>query len=235
MQRVVHAGLGVLIVVVLSVGIAAALVRQGASVHPTSAVAYTDAPADVPAVTDPPPAPPTTVVGAVVAPPPAPPSTTTPAAPRPGMRAADVGPAALALIDYPWQQLGYTVRFESSTAGLLGMTDCASRAVTIFVRPSQTVRQVAFVTAFELAHAVDCTTMNRDRRAQWASIRTFTSGWRWFPGCLCPEDTVGSGDFSMVFASWLVPNGGYPWRSSLAPPPNADQLRALMPYLRPAS
>jgi len=106
--------------------------------------------------------------------------------------------------------------------------------IFVYVRPTQTIRQIAFVTAFELGHAIDCGTMNDARRAEWAAIRGFPAGWTWFPGCLCTEDNFGSGDISMVFANWLVPNGGYRWRSTLAAPPSGDQLNRLMPYLRPA-
>ena len=110
--------------------------------------------------------------------------------------------------------------------------DCGAHAVTIYVRSYQTVRQVAFVTAFELGHAVDCSTMTDQRRAQWAAIRGFPTGWTWFPGCLCTEDHYGSGDFSMVFANWLVSDSGYSWRSALAPPPPIDELQRLVPYLQ---
>jgi hypothetical protein len=49
---------------------------------------------------------------------------------------------------------------------------------------------------------------------------------------VCSEDSYGSGDISMVFASWLVPDGGYRWRSNLAPPPSAEQMQQLLPYLQ---
>jgi hypothetical protein len=76
--------------------------------------------------------------------------------------------------------------------------------------------------------------MNDQRRAEWAAIRGFAPGWTWFPSCMCTEDSFGSGDISMVFATWLVPNGGYGWRSKLAPPPGAS-IAQLLPYLRPTS
>jgi hypothetical protein len=49
---------------------------------------------------------------------------------------------------------------------------------------------------------------------------------------VCTEDSYGSGDISMVFASWLVPDGGYRWRSNLAPRPSAEQMQQLLPYLQ---
>jgi len=142
------------------------------------------------------------------------------------------GQAALDIVGaaYPWPKLGYTVTYTGENPGLLGKANCSTHQITIYVRSTQTVRQVAFVTAFELGHAVDCGLMNDQKRNEWAQIRGFAPGWTWFPNCLCTEDNYGSGDISMVFANWLVPNGGYRWRSNLAgPPPSMDPL---IPYLQ---
>lgn len=160
--------------------------------------------------------------------PPSPPATSSPPPPS---SPADRGMAALRLIDYPWQQFGYRMQFRGPRAGILGTTNCATREIDVFVRETQSTNQIAFVTAFEIAHAVDCSTMTVQRREEWAALRGFPSGWRWFPPCACTEDDYGSGDFAMVFASWLVPDGGYRWRSTLAPPP--DSIDRLLPFLRP--
>ncbi|MEA3019317.1 MAG: hypothetical protein QOI47_841 [Actinomycetota bacterium] len=189
----------------------------------TQAPTATTAPVKLAAVAAPAPAPAPAPAAVKPAPTPA------PAPPTP----AQVGAAALTKFSYPWQRLGYSLSFEGANPGLLGKTDCGTKQVTVYVRPTQTVQQVAFVTAFELAHGVDCGRMTDARRAEWASIRGFAAGWTWFPGCLCTEDSFGSGDFSMVFANWLVPNGGYRWRSNLAAPPSATMLQQLVPYLQP--
>jgi len=146
---------------------------------------------------------------------------------------SSIGAAALQLIDYPWDRFGFSLTFDDAASGLLAKTDCNTKAIVVYVRSAQTVRQVAFVTAFEIAHAVDCSTMTDQRRAEWASLRGFPTPWTWFPGCLCPEDDFGSGDFAQVFAAWLVPDAGYRWRSGLAGPPG-PQTAKLMPYLRPS-
>ena len=142
------------------------------------------------------------------------------------------GQQALGIVSaaYPWQRLGYSVTYTGENPGLLGKANCSTHQITIYVRSSQTVRQVAFVTAFELGHAVDCGRMNDQKRAEWAQIRGFAPGWTWFPSCLCTEDNYGSGDISMVFANWVVPNGGYRWRSNLAGPP--PSMQPLLPYLQ---
>jgi hypothetical protein len=142
------------------------------------------------------------------------------------------GQAALGIVgaSYPWQKLGYGITYTGENPGLLGKANCSTHQITIYVRSSQTVRQVAFVTAFELGHAVDCGHMNDQKRAEWAQLRGFAPGWTWFPSCLCTEDNYGSGDISMVFANWVVPNGGYRWRSNLAGPP--PSMQPLIPYLQ---
>ena len=162
-------------------------------------------------------------------------------APRPAPAAPAVfdpqaeGQAALARIHYPYQRLGYAIAFHGPLTGFLGLTDCSSHHVDVYIRPSETADQVAFVTAFELAHAVDCGFNTTATRSAWASIRGFPGGATWFPSCTCSEDEFGSGDFSDVFATWLVGSGGWPWRSRLAPPPSSSELSALMPYLLPAA
>jgi hypothetical protein len=141
------------------------------------------------------------------------------------------GSEALGLLTYSWQRFGFTLQFLDGRAGLLGKTDCGTKEMTVYVRDGQSARQIAFVTAFEIAHAVDCATMNPQRRQEWANLRGFGAGWTWFPSCLCSEDGYGSGDFAMVFANWLVPDGGLGWRSRLARPPST--LEPLLPYLEP--
>jgi hypothetical protein len=188
-------------------------------------IAAADPTVEAPATTTTTVAPTTTT--AAPAPPPAP-------EPAPALSPVEqTGAAALELLDYPWEKLGYQVHFEGSTSGLLGKADCNTREIWVYVRPTQTIQQVAFVAAFELGHAIDCGTMTDATRAEWAAIRGFPAGWEWFPGCLCTEDNYGSGDISMVFATWLVP-GGHSWRSNLAGPPSPEQLQQLMPFLRPA-
>ncbi|HZT65293.1 MAG TPA: hypothetical protein VFA11_05845 [Acidimicrobiales bacterium] len=166
--------------------------------------------------------------------PPAPPAPA-PAAPPPPSTPDGMGAAALARIHYPFQRLGYSIAFHGTLQGYLGLTDCTNHHIDVYVRPSESLDQVTFVTAFEMAHAVDCSFTSDSGRAAWASIRGFPAGWMWYPPCVCSEDNYGSGDFSDVFATWLAGPGGWPWRSRLAPAPDAAELARLMPYLLPAS
>lgn len=141
-----------------------------------------------------------------------------------------LGGDALARIDYPWRRLGYGLAFEPARPGLLGTTSCAGRQMVIYVYPSESVAEVAFVTAFEIGHAVDCSILTPPRRADWARIRGFGSARPWFPSCTCSEDDYGSGDYAEVFATWQV-GLQFAWRSALAGPPDRSEMARLMPYL----
>jgi hypothetical protein len=194
-------------------------VPSGFATSPRSSAPTTTAPTTPPTTT-----PPTTT-----------PPTTTPPAPV-GTPASSTGPEgvgqqALAMLSYPYQRFGYAISYLPPKPGYLGETFLGSHQIHVYVRPDESVREVAFVTAFELGHAVDVTTMNPARRASWAGIRGWSASTAWFPPCDCTEDSYGSGDFSDVFASWLVPGGWGQWRSNLGPPPTAAQLGQLLPYL----
>jgi hypothetical protein len=143
----------------------------------------------------------------------------------------DVGAQALARITYPWALLGYRLAIHGPRDGFFGLTDCTSRHIDIYVTPGQTVAQVEFALAFEIAHAVDCTRLSSARQAKWARLRGFHLTGPWFPPCSCSEDAYPSGDFAEVFARWQA-GPAYPWRSTLAPAPTARQLQALVPFLQ---
>ncbi len=203
-------------------------VPDGATTYPyPGVVAVTSAaPPPAPAIV-PPPSPPTPA-----------PTSSSPVDPSqpapPGLSPQEVGALALNRLDYPYQRLGYDIAFLPPRSGFLGMTYCATHRIEVYVGQDEPVGLVSFVTAFEIAHAVDCTFNTPASRAQWASIRGFNPGVTWFPPCTCSEDNYGSGDFSDVFATWLAGPQWWKWRSNLAPPPTPDQLNRLMAELEPA-
>jgi len=139
-----------------------------------------------------------------------------------------IGVQALRLIQYPWAKLGYQIAFHGPRDGFFGLTDCRLHRIDIYVAPGQSVAQVAYVTAFEIGHAIDCSLVTNGHEAEWTILRNFNVRGSWFPSCSCSEDNFGSGDFSEVFARWQV-GPIYPWRSTLAPAPTAAQLADLVP------
>jgi hypothetical protein len=139
-----------------------------------------------------------------------------------------IGTQALALISYPWAKLGYTLTFHGPKAGFFGLTDCHTHNIDIYVTPSQTVVQVAYITAFEIGHAIDCAHLADGHHTSWPTLRGYHLAGSWFPSCSCSEDRFSSGDFSEVFARWQV-GPAYAWRSTLAPAPTAAQIATLIP------
>ncbi len=146
----------------------------------------------------------------------------------------EVGRMALASIAYPWQRTGYQISFLPPRTGFKGMTYCSEHRIEVYVDPGESVGLVAFITAYEMAHAVDCTYSTTTSRAEWAQIRGWSSSTPWFPPCTCSEDDYGSGDFADTFATWLTGPGWWHWRSQLAPAPTQEQISQLLPYLEPA-
>src|ERR1039458_6589337 len=109
---------------------------------------------ETPAASAPMTVPPTTI--AVPAPAPSGTPTSGPPATTVVTTTSAIGTRALGLIRYPWTKLGYPIFFHGPKAGFFGLTDCQARRIDIYVASGQTVAQVAYVTAFEIAHAIDC-------------------------------------------------------------------------------
>lgn len=199
--------------------------------------AWLAAPAEPPVVTTiTPDAPPTTATTAPPAPtPPRPVDRPSRSAVAPPPAAApqttqDKIAAAMARITYPWQQTGYRIVFSGSQPGMQGRTSPRSMGfIEIYVRPDETVDNLAHVIAHEIGHAVDLTYGNDQRRSVWLQLRGITPR-PWFTCSMCDDFSVPAGDFAETFAYWQV--GDFS-RSRLAPPPTPAQLAQLVPLFGP--
>jgi hypothetical protein len=140
------------------------------------------------------------------------------------------GAEALALIHYPWKRLGYSISFLGPRPGLLGGTIPEQRQIVAFVRPDESVQQLAHVIAHELGHAIDKTYNSDARRQLWLHLRGAPSSEPWFTCYACPDFATGSGDFAETFAFTMV--GDFD-RSQLGPPPDAATLARLTPLFEP--
>jgi len=194
-----------------------------------------------------PPNPPALVpaLASVVEAPPTPPApaaakATTPRAPAPSPRLATDfssgweqrrGQAALALITYPWQQLGYQIVFMGARPGLLGGTIPEQRLILVFIRSDEDVNQVAHTIAHELGHAVDKTYNDDTRRQAWLAARGLPETTDWFTCNYCADFTTGSGDFAESFAAWQT--GDEYFKGQLAPPPTPAQIPGLERFFNP--
>lgn len=187
--------------------------------------------APLPALGDPPPEPPPPAAAVEQ---PAPVALPQPESPAPAPLVDDVQQRvqeALGSLSYPWQELGWDIRFEPYTGGLLGLADPATRQITIFVKSRSTVQELRVVLAHEIAHALD--DRYPEQRARYRALRGIPADTAWFPCGGCEDFASPAGDFAEVFAAWLV--GATDFRSQVAPLPDDDQLRDLSPLFAPPS
>src|SRR5688500_7450123 len=82
-----------------------------------------------------------------------------------------VGREALEQIDYPIENLGWTVAFLPGKPGFLGLAIGPKRRIEIYVRSSHGVSDVAHTLAHELGHAVDLTYGSDYRRSEYLRMR----------------------------------------------------------------
>jgi hypothetical protein len=136
-----------------------------------------------------------------------------------------VGEQALAMIDYPWQSLGWTIEFKPGPPGYLGLAVGPERRVEIYVRDSHSVTDVAHTLAHEIGHAVDLTYGIEYRRSEYRRLRGLDPDSDWFGCDACSDYATPAGDFAEVFEYWLL--GGGDFRSRLAGPPTAAELEIL--------
>jgi hypothetical protein len=138
--------------------------------------------------------------------------------------------AAMARITYPWRQLGYRIVFRGPQPGIEGRTSPRSMAtIEIYVRPDESVDNLAHVIAHEIGHAVDLVYGNDQRRSAWLQLRGITPR-PWFTCSMCDDFSAPAGDFAETFAYWQL---GDHSRSRLAPPPSPPQLAQLTPLFGP--
>ena len=179
----------------------------------------------------------TTVPTTVPPPPPPPPGRTArvgaaagaPGETGPGWE-AERGRQALTLLQYPWQKLDYTIKFEPARSGYLALTHRDERLIEVFVRRDETASVIARIVAHELGHAVDLTYNTEDDRSRYKSIRGIGASEPWFGCDSCTDFRTPAGDFAEVFAWHLVRPPDF--RSRMAPPPSDEQLRELEPFFR---
>ena len=200
--------------------------------------------------------PPTTIPPTTVAPAPAPtttrpaatpttarprPTTTTPPKPVshvskasgiPSGTPEERGQQALALINYPWQQLGYTVSFEPGRETYLGLTESGSRIIHIFVRDNESLDTLARTIGHEMGHALDFSMTSDDERAHYIAIRGINATVDTWYGCdACEDYSTAAGDWAETFQYFLFGPGQY--YSKMGPPPSADQLAQLASIFAP--
>ena len=138
--------------------------------------------------------------------------------------------AVLALIRYPWEDLGFSIVFMGSRLGYRAMTLTARRRIEVYARPGDGLMQQAYDLSHELGHAFDLKNNNEERRRKWRELRGIDSSIPWFGCDACPDYATPAGDFAETFAFLLLGPGNF--HSVMAPAPKADQILELAAFCR---
>lgn len=137
------------------------------------------------------------------------------------------GRQALDLIAYNWQwELpAWRIDFLPGRSGTKGATLPRERRIEIYVRGSDSARDVAHVVAHEIGHALDVTYLTGEERRRFATARGYSAN-RWWTCSGCDDRSTGAGDFAEVWADAAlgVPN----WRVRIAARPTAAQKALAM-------
>jgi hypothetical protein len=136
------------------------------------------------------------------------------------------GERALALVDYPWRELGWSVRFTEGREGMKAATYVEQRAIEVYVRPNRRLIDVAHDLVHELGHAVDLTYGSPERREKWKQARGIPSDAGWLPCSSCPDLATPAGDFAESFALYVLDRRA-DFLGRLRPPPTRAELARL--------
>lgn len=142
------------------------------------------------------------------------------------------GQAALAMIHYPWQTLGYDIVFLPGRPYYRAMTYFDEKRIEVYVRPNDELDRIAFDLAHEIGHAVDYTYGTPERRAKWLQVRGIPAGTPWYGCSGCEDFATPAGDYAETFAYWQI-GTGWQFSSRMAPLPDQTQLNALEPLMQP--
>jgi hypothetical protein len=136
--------------------------------------------------------------------------------------------AALALIEFPWQELRYDIVFMAPRRGVRAMTFTAEHRIEIYVRSQDDTQLLAYDIAHELGHAIDMTLNTPETREKWMKARGIDPSTPWFGCSGCSDFNTPAGDFAETFAFFLL--GPRHFAGRIAPPPSVEQIPALAPF-----
>lgn len=167
-------------------------------------------------------------------PPPVPAQTTpttagAPPAPARPLTRKEISDAALAMVKYPWKELGVHIAFLGPRAGYFGRAFPQANRIEMYVRPNETPTRLAYMLAHELGHIVDWRLNTPARRQAWRAARGIPASVSWFGNAFAGGDDLATpaGDFAETFAYWQI--GPVDYKSRVGPPPTPEQLAALVP------
>ena len=138
--------------------------------------------------------------------------------------------SVLAMIRYPWEDLGYNIVFEGARAGCRARTFAAKHRIEVYVKPGEETLLQAYDLAHELGHAFDLKYNDEMRRRRWLELRGIPVSTPWFGCNSCPDYGTPAGDFAETFAFLLLGPGNF--YSTLSPQPDPDQIPELSAFCR---
>jgi hypothetical protein len=133
--------------------------------------------------------------------------------------------SALNLIHIPWKNLGYQIVFLPPRPGYRAMTVPSKHVIEVYARPEDSLELVAYDIAHELGHVIDLTYNTSETRTAWMKLRGIDPKRNWFGCSRCSDYNTPAGDFAETFA--LLLEGPKHFRGRIAPPPTAEQIKAL--------
>ena len=136
------------------------------------------------------------------------------------------GQAALSLIAYDWERIGFRIKFMPAKAGYRGGTFPHEKLIEIYVRPELTVEEIAQDIAHELGHAFDWVFNTPAERELYKMVRGHPADRGWFACSGCTDYSTPAGDFAETFAYWTL-DQSLPYRGQITSAPTEQQLALL--------
>lgn len=136
------------------------------------------------------------------------------------------GRAALSLVAYDWERIGFHIKFMSAKSGYRGGTFPYEELIEIYVRPELTVEEIAQDIAHELGHAFDWVFNTQDERQLYQMVRGHPADRGWFACSGCTDYATPAGDFAETFAYWTL-DQSLPHRGLITTPPSEQQIALL--------
>ncbi len=147
---------------------------------------------------------------------------------RAGHPREEAGSTALAMIHFPWQDLGFRVSFLDRRPGYRALTLVDRKQIEVYVKNEDPPSALAFDLAHEFGHVFDLKYNDASRRRHWMELRGIDANMPWYGCSACADYATPAGDFAETFAYLLLGPGSY--HSRLAPPPSPEKIRELAEF-----
>lgn len=138
------------------------------------------------------------------------------------------GSTALAMIHFPWQDLGFRVSFLGRRPGYRALTLVDKRQIEVYVKSEDPPGALAFDLAHEFGHAFDLRYNDAARKKRWLELRGIDPSTPWYGCNACSDYATPAGDFAETFAYLLLGPGNY--HSRMAPAPSPEAVRELAEF-----